>query len=369
MSTPNQKHMVICALMGLMLISACSEVRFNPGESNEFFRVDPPAPPTPEPPLVDVRDQLTQKAQAKAADLLIVVDNSDSMYMDHLNGRMAQQFRGIGSLIEGLDLHIGVTTTDTRYLQVAGWGGSLDRMNNQNYLRADQVAESENLLLSKIHREETLGCRHSRGPLPCGSNNEQALGAAARAIHHRTGANQGFFRDEAELILLFISDENEGMDEQSHQLISAELLLDLVQAELGTQKQVRALGLIIQPDDHTCLRQQRRQELFGQAAEFGTQIQRLADLTGGWTMSLCERNALVGLSPLFDRLKAPVATETSYLLSKPVANQEALQVTVTPAQDFSWELFENRRLVFHQPPLPGSQIEVLYQTESEAQLQ
>jgi len=132
---------------------------------------------------------------AYQADILLVIDNSCSMHEEQV--KLAAGMTGhLEPLLDGVDAHIGVVSTDM-----------LDNRHNGNLIEFMGAKWVDNTFapadaLIWIDQAIRLGT--------LGSYDEQGLAATYAALEVRAQAeNAGFMRDEAELIVLVLSDEDD----------------------------------------------------------------------------------------------------------------------------------------------------------------
>lgn len=131
----------------------------------------------------------------KKVDVLWVVDNSGSMAEEQAN--LAQRVSSFVSQISGMDWRAAVTTTD-----LYKHNGTLLPIKN---------------LTSKYYVDSTMNTQTAQSNLGAtiqmgtgGSASEQGIAATYNAILQRTTSpNSTFFRDDAALAVIVISDENE----------------------------------------------------------------------------------------------------------------------------------------------------------------
>lgn len=151
---------------------------------------EPHAPPIENPTFEDRILQLT----TPKVDILWMVDNSCSMYDNQQ--ALADNFPSfinyfIGS---GLDYHIGVTSSDIDG-DYNGSQGKLRNVSGANYIDPDTSNPT-----SVFTAMATMGTT--------GSGNEKGTGAVYECLEtKRDSFNAGFYRDEASLHTIIISDE------------------------------------------------------------------------------------------------------------------------------------------------------------------
>ena len=174
----------------LTMLLAVSCVEYNIENPNESV----PGVPNPAPvPNATRLDRITQVAKPKT-DVLWVIDNSCSM--DEEQTALTNNFDAfinyfIGS---GLDWHVGVVSMD---MSRNDHKGQLQMAGGLTYL--DESSPSPVALFREMAAMGTSG-----------SGSEQGLDSSYSALEeHRNGFNQGFYRDDAILNIIVISDEED----------------------------------------------------------------------------------------------------------------------------------------------------------------
>lgn len=175
------------SLAALFLLVGCQE---------GVIRGDTPMPSvaqSPQAQSISVRDRRVQVTRP-SVDVLFVIDDSCSM-----DAEQVQLTRNFPSFTEyfalsGIDYHIGVVSTDMTNPERSG------RLRRAAGLRwIDRDTPNPTSVFSQMARLGTGG-----------SIDESGRAAAYRAIDGlRDTANEGFEREDAELHLLFISDEDD----------------------------------------------------------------------------------------------------------------------------------------------------------------
>jgi hypothetical protein len=130
---------------------------------------------------------------AEAVDILLIIDNSCSMLAEQ--EKLSTEFEAFVEFffVANTDYHIGVTTTD------------MDYQGEQGRLVGDtKVITRSTPDPAQVFRENVLVGAD-------GSGYEQGLEAARTALSQGrlNGVNAGFYRDEAELSLIFVGDEDD----------------------------------------------------------------------------------------------------------------------------------------------------------------
>lgn len=175
------------ALVLFPLLAACQEGTIRAGDDGPAVGVAPVAQ------SVDVLDRRVQRPRP-AVDVLFVID--DSCSMDAEQQRLTRNFPTFTEYfaLSGIDYHIGVVSTDMANPQRAG------RLRQAAGVRwIDRDTPSPTSVFTQMARLGTGG-----------SIDESGRAAAYQAIEGLgDGPNEGFEREEAELHVLFISDEDD----------------------------------------------------------------------------------------------------------------------------------------------------------------
>jgi hypothetical protein len=149
-------------------------------------------------------EELFTQEAFDAVDILWVVDNSGSM-SDALSHVKENFTLFVGPFLEiGLDFHMGVITTD---MDQPSHSGRLQ--GSVTYITAD-TPDAEAVFLSAIDVGSS------------GSGNEQGLAAIQAALSEPliSDHNAGFLREEANLVTIVVTDEDDGSDVSAASFLS-----------------------------------------------------------------------------------------------------------------------------------------------------
>lgn len=210
-------------------------------------------------------------------DILWVVDNSNSMQVEQT--LLADGFGSFISEIEntGADFHLGVITTDF----------DPDDEARGQLLGSPAVITPSDDYLALFQERALVGLQ--------GSGKEKGLAAAAYALSPimTTGVNAGFLRQEANLLVVFVTDEEDCSDDgrlgpdadntacynQQDLLVPVADYVQRFQALKPAKSQVKLSG-IVGPRDAV--------GLCDETTVPGMRYIQAAELTGGLTASICE---------------------------------------------------------------------------------
>lgn len=301
----------------------------------------------PGPGDLSVTENFEQRDQASKVDILFVVDNSPSMATEQR--LLGSRFRSFISAMNGVDWQMGFTTTDVsggRY----GLKGSLLDLSGH----AGQRVLTPSTPLPEQVFQATVRRAESSCTFNCPTSDEQGLKASIMAMQKSTTENRVLFRPGVDLVLIYISDEDELSSGPSRATKPREVVNAFTRL-WGQTKALAAYGLIIEPNDQDCLDQKRDE---GSTAYYGKHVFDLAKLTGGMTGSLCQSDYSSTLEEISQQVRQLV--DSFELRDTPKAIES---VTLIPAQNIGWRL-DGKRLKFERPPANGTQIRVRYKLRS-----
>ncbi|MCB9745483.1 MAG: VWA domain-containing protein [Alphaproteobacteria bacterium] len=219
-------------------------------------------------------DTFTQEPSSKV-DILWVIDNSVSMEGEQQ--RVAEGFDSFIANIDetNIDFHIGVVSTDL----------DLDNPSRGQLIGDPPYLTSDDDYVGEFESRVRVGTD--------GSDKEKGLGAAVDAVTEplASGANLGFVRSEADLLIIFVSDEDDCSDdnalanqsgsacyEQRDQLVEVADLVDQLKAvKAGTGKRVIASAIVGPHVDEACAQSWP-----------GHRYWRAAEYTGGLIGNICD---------------------------------------------------------------------------------
>jgi hypothetical protein len=162
--------------------------------------------------------------------------------------------------------------------------------------------------------------------------------------------NRDFFRDGADLAIVYISDEDE-MSTGPSQATKAEDVTRSFQTLWQQTKTLQTYGLIIEPNDVPCLKTKRDE---GSTAYYGRAVKSLTNATAGLTGSLCQSDYSKTLEQISKHVQQMANTfELRYVPDGP------LKIKMIPTQDIPYKV-EGKKIVFTKAPTAGTVISVQY---------
>ena len=247
-------------------------------------------------------------------DIIFVVDSSHSMRP--FLRKVENTFAGFIPALASLDWRIMFTTADhgDHGFFLANWAsrnGSAMPLENDGRVVYGQkkyldkkTNRYQSIFMDTLRLHDYYEYREDNGgdndmpksicslPPYCQGWNEQPLKALKAAF----SANRSLFRPDADVAAIIFSDSDEGEFSDPADRISAQDTIKAFQGELGRDgKKLVGYGIIMIPvKDEACVKkysvgERNRVRLFGEGL-FGTELARLAELTGGKNYSLCKSN-------------------------------------------------------------------------------
>lgn len=351
----NGSFKTIAALALAVAAAACTPQKFESavGSGPSKTAVTPPDP-TPTPMPKTTTESFTQDDSANKVDILVINDNSYSMEVEQK--KMAERFPSFVSALGDLDYQISMTTTDADSADpklnlsgsVVNWAGTTSKV------LTPSTANASNVFKNTIKRAETIGCG-DRGDCPSG--NEQPLKVSMLAMDKRFTNNAGVFRDNVDLAIVVLSDE----DEMSNGPVTATKPAEVInrfQALFGKTKSLRVFGIVVQSGDDKCRKAQLAQTEGGNGAFYATHVEELARLTGGSTKSICDADYSSSLADISKSVRKLVGTFE--LGGTPKLGSVKVVLTPQPAKAIGWHV-EGKNLIFDTPPAAGTRVEVNYE--------
>lgn len=269
--------------------------------------------------------------QTDEVDVLIVMDNSNTMLEEQ--EAIGANFASFIQYAEqgGLDYQIGVTTTDImdqggRLVPIAGPA-------SERIITPASVPSPAALFEQNVDVGTT------------GALLEQGLEAAYLALSPpiATTHNAGFLRSDAVLLLIFVSDENDG----SPRMVSfyADFFLALKNGDPALVKGIAIIGDV----PAGCA-----------TATGGLRYDALVSQVGGDVVSICSTDWSATLSQIS---RSAFGLRASFTLSG-VPNPSTIEVRVDGVITSGWTYDdEHNRVVFDQLPPQGASIEIRYELD------
>ncbi len=230
---------------------------------------------------------------------------------------------------------------------------------NQFILTKD-TPEYRQIFRDTLTMENSEDC--DRPPYCHAGNNEQPLRSLKATIsRYKTNSDpqiKRFFQPNTDTVALLVTDEDERRDDFVNATTAEQVIQTYEKVFEGQNK--RLFGFSISVQDKRCYQTESEGGLFGNAVAYGHIIGRLAELTGGINVSICEKNygsSLVGISKVIKPLMQSLALQELFV------RPETVKVVLNPNQPHvSWRLF-GRKIRFSHPLEPDTKVTVHYRYE------
>jgi hypothetical protein len=319
--------------------TACSQVGFNDAS---LGKLDVPTGPQQE--QFDFNDANTQ---AKV-DILIVDDNSGSML--ERQQKMAARLGPFIDTLGSVDWQIGITTTDTTDGPWGLKGSFVNLKNSTGRILSKSTPNYADVFKANIVREEIITCTNG---VNCPSSDERPLLAVTEAISKRNADNAGFFRPEASLAVVFLSDEDESYAADGNPT-QAQSVINTVRATFGPNKTFASYGIINRPEDTACVA--ANAPYSDGVPHPSYYMEELIKLTGGVSGSVCDADYVTALSAI----GKAVHTNASSITLKGLPIPESVKVNVVPYDPDLTYVLDGRQIKFNHLPKKGTRVTVQY---------
>lgn len=274
----------------------------------------------------------------KKVDILFVIDNSGSMAYEQKS--MASRVRNFLDVVKGLDWQIAVTTTDPVH-KTLGDGRLVPLYGKTNSYILDSTmadAEARTTLGMTLQRPET------------GSGSEQGILAAYRAVERSmaaVGSNTNFIRQDSQLAVVLISDEDESANTSKNDPAT---FVKFIQDSFAGQKAMSFHSIIARPGDKACLN--------GEGAVAGFRYEQISKLTGGVIGDVCATDYAAQVQGIAEGVKKTLKSLS--LTCAPVIDQTKSLLVLKDGQVYNGtRQIQGLNLVFDNM-LPAGNYEVYY---------
>lgn len=221
--------------------------------------------------LRKVVSDLNVDSQNSDTDILFVIDNSSSMRREQQ--QMSRRFNHFINQLKGVNWHIGITTTDTSMRELWTDGG-LSPFENRDWFLTPSLGkkEAQKLFSKNVYRRENAS-DYERGIKAVQRSIERSLKGSSKTSR----ALRKFFRPEAALAVVIVSDEDESGDDKYSE---GDRLIKLVDDTWGANKKFQFNSIVVHTSE--CLN--------GEGHTYGEKYQRLSRKTGGIIGDVCSDN-------------------------------------------------------------------------------
>lgn len=332
-----------------------------------------PSPSASATPTRNVTYVKAVEATAQKVDIVLVVDDSNSMLAD--NQKLAARLTNFVTLLQNSSIDWQMCATVTRALPItattSAWGASI-------YWQSSATPSSAlGIVLKKGQANLSAIFAHTINYINAGwvgSDDERAIKAAYRHVYNGdynySGAS-GCYRQGAATSYIIISDEDERSigGDASQQVYSGELkpletedlpveFVKTVKATFGDNHRFTVNSIIVKPGDTAC---KSAQDAGTAKSHYGFRYNELSNLTGGGIGSICDADYNASLKLFFDRIANSLSSIP--LECVPVG---AVNVSVSPSVGTVTTSVSGMNLVFATPISEGHTITLNYKCPADS---
>ncbi|QDK36658.1 hypothetical protein [Bdellovibrio sp. NC01] len=373
------KALTATSAVVFLALSACGPVKFSADSSTSSGDV-PVTPATPTPgvsPTVtptnlrDVTYSNTVTASNNKLDILLVVDDSNSMLAD--NQKLAAKLAPfVNTLQSNANLDWQMCVTTTRALPInstnTAWGASIYWQTGGSSLSVILKKGQSSLSSVFTNTINYIGAGWA------GTDDERGIKAAYHHVYngdyHYSNAS-GCYRADAAIAFIIISDEDERSvgGDASQKYYASELqpledddqpanFVNYVKETFGNDKRFTVNSIIVKPGDTECM---KTQDAGGAKSHYGVKYNELSYLTGGGVGSICANDFSTNLNLFVDKITDSLSSIP--LECTPVGE---VSVTITPTVGVVSASVQGMNLVFSQPIPAGRQVDIKYQCSADS---
>lgn len=372
----------------MVLTTSCNQYKFTPVEKFNNTLAEPieepveptpePVEPTPEPPPVIVPPSpvtLTETFQIQAgkADILFVLDVSGSMSPDLK--KIGEKFKSLTSKLDNIDWQIGITNADvgsgffTHRFAMNGQLMTYQSDGKNFYVLNKSEKNGEQYFLRTISHDgfDVANDWASQNGISSGSpcffqpycqvSDPVPLKAIIKSMENKNSvANSSFFRKNALLVPVIISDADESEDAKDKKTTKPADVLNAYQQHLsGKMDGIMGFSMIIKPGDKACLENQKNLFKGGWFGKYGHTLDLFAQMTNGESISLCQKDFATPLAQISQKIHDRI--DQVELSSEPIP--ESIQITTLPSLNLSWKL-SGKKIIFNSIIPGGTRVSVSY---------
>lgn len=308
-------------------------------------------------------------------DILFIDDNSGSMYVEQQE--IATKFPTFINDISHLDFQIAITTTDVSASpenppnSANGYGalqdGQFITFPNGSKVISNATADPVSEFQNTIKRPETYNCDNNYAACPSGD--ERAIYAANLAFER---ADSQFFRQDAHLALVILSDEDErsnGGNIRGYALEDKDMPATLVQrlsSTFGPDKIMSVHAVVIKPGDTACYNQQNAQadvkgfyaNTYKELTHPSQSLKDLGNIVDGHMGSICAGDYGSELGDIASKMNHNV--NLIQLQCPPIQDTLTVEFSPAPPQQIQFHINADNQIVLTPPAPAGTQVSYDY---------
>ena len=309
------------------------------------------------------REEFLLNNERALVDFLFVADATESM-LPHLS-ELGHSFSDLFFFIPDYDWQLSITSVDHgdhnepkgmqqdwRDYMFAEYGRFGNLMNFEDErgslntkILSPKISDYENVFFHTLSHKDSIDCAR---PPHCSPPLEQPLRSLKSSLERANFNNSAFFRPTADLVVLYIGNEGERLEDQKRATKPLDVLQTFQDVFGHLDKKLLVFNILVKDED--CLQEERK---LSPSASIGYSLMELADRTGGENISICKQDYGKELRKISKHIKSNL--QNSILLKKkPVLESLVVEFSGKP---LDWEL-SGQTIVFDKKDLSSESIEV-----------
>lgn len=339
----------------------------NPPQQPVEPPIEPPTPPVtppvqPEPPTnLKVTENYSIPMEKPQADILLILDTSGSM--DRNLEKMAKRFNNLISKWNGIDWQLSIINPAVNPWDTWSMMGYLMPLEGKSTFPRTILKNSDigaqSIFEKSVGRSTDENC--AVAPPWCMVASPEPLKTILKVIEKRTEENnRDFFRKGSYFVPIILSDSDEKENGGSGATQPAAVLAEYKKVFGNSMKPMVGFSVVVPPGDTTCYKEENSLFKGGLGAHYGVINSEFAKQTGGFTMSICEKDYAKSLEKISEYLRVLIDQFT--LKNMPLPG--TLKVKLIPAQPhLTWTL-DGQKLIFSQALASGTEVQISYEVKN-----
>ena len=279
--------------------------------------------------------------EQKEVDILMVIDNSGSMSANHKN--LGKRFGNLfNNNLQRVDWQMAFISSCFGVYGNSEIFYDLKGISDIHHVLSPQLDNPENIFRNTISSKQGGGCSTTE------------FKGILNMINSSETHPEGFFRSDALLAVVIVTDEKDNTGIRALDIITA------VQNNFGQFKPFITYGLIVEPGDVVCDRQE---------PDVHYKVDDLVQKTGGITGSICATDYSPIMADIGTHIERTLAYSEVSLRHESIV-EDTVSLSCSQLQNTIicpfWELdSQANKIVFDTPPAEGVTVQISYRYQSE----
>ncbi len=325
--------------------------------------VNPPVtPPTVTPPANQkVTENYSIPVEKPQADILLIIDTSGSM--DRNLEKMATRFQSLISKWNGIDWQLAIINPAVNPWDTWSMMGYLmpleGKASEPRTILKKSDPSAQHIFEKSVGRSTDENC--ASAPPWCMSASPEPLKTILKVMEKRTEENnRDFFRKGSFFVPIILSDSDEKENGGAGATQPSTVIAEYKKNFGDSMKPMVGFSIVVPPGDTACYKEENNLFKSGLGAHYGVINSEFAKQSGGFSMSICEKDYAKSLGKISEYLRVLIDQFTLKNLPLP----GTLKVKLTPAQpQITWKL-EGQKLIFNQALASGTEVQVSYEVKN-----